>query len=148
MTQSAEYFLAGFFGLTWAQNATLMRIIEKNQYNNTLAGYYQCNNSNTARSRQGTAAAQRWAGIYLEDAVERFNELTPGFKWNATFVSYAQELCAYETVGFGYSSFCGLFTLDEWKGFEYLIDIMFSGNNAFQSPTGRAVGIGYVQEIL
>ena len=60
----------------------------------------------------------------------------------------AQTLCPYETVAFGYSSFCDLFTYQEWQGFEYSIDLSFAGNNYFESPTGRAVGIGYVEEVL
>ena len=59
-----------------------------------------------------------------------------------------QTLCPYETVAFGYSAFCDLFTYEEWQGFEYSIDLSFAGNNYFQSPTGRAVGIGYVEEVL
>ena len=60
----------------------------------------------------------------------------------------AQTLCPYETVAFGYSAFCDLFTYEEWLGFEYSIDLNFAGNNYFQSPVGRAVGIAYVQEVL
>lgn len=59
-----------------------------------------------------------------------------------------QTLCPYETVAFGYSAFCDLFTFSEWEGFEYSIDVAFAGNNYFQSPTGRAVGIAYVEEVL
>lgn len=59
-----------------------------------------------------------------------------------------QTLCPYETVAFGYSAFCDLFTYEEWRSFEYSIDLSFAGNNYFQSPTGRAIGIGYVEEIL
>ena len=59
-----------------------------------------------------------------------------------------QTLCPYETNGLGYSEFCDLFTYDEWKGFEYSIDLDFAGGSMFQNPTGRAVGIGYVQEKL
>ncbi|KAL8949672.1 MAG: hypothetical protein Q9222_004233 [Ikaeria aurantiellina] len=59
-----------------------------------------------------------------------------------------QTLCPYETVALGYSAFCDLFTYEEWQGFEYSIDLSFAGNNYFQSPTGRAVGIAYVEEIL
>ena len=51
-------------------------------------------------------------------------------------------------MAFGYSSFCSLFTYEEWLGFEYSIDLSFAGDNYFQSPTGRAVGIGYVEEFL
>lgn len=48
----------------------------------------------------------------------------------------------------GYSNFCDLFTLTEWKGYEYAFALQLTGNNLFQSPTGRAVGIGYVEEFL
>ena len=41
-----------------------------------------------------------------------------------------------------------MFTYQEWLDFEYSIDLSFAGNNYFQSPTGRAVGIGYVEEFL
>jgi hypothetical protein len=40
MTKSAEYFLAGFFGLEWTDNATLVLAIEDRTgvWNNSLAG--------------------------------------------------------------------------------------------------------------
>ncbi|KAF2214126.1 hypothetical protein CERZMDRAFT_58067 [Cercospora zeae-maydis SCOH1-5] len=132
MRKSAEYFLAGFFGLGWADNATLVFAIETDTgiWNNTLAGYDNCNNSNT-----GVSAA-------------RLNQYSSGFNWTIADAYNAQSLCAYETVALGYSAFCGLFTYAEWEGYEYSIDLSFAGNNMFQSPTGRAVGIGYVVEIL
>lgn len=76
------------------------------------------------------------------------NSYGPAFNWSATDAYNAQSLCAYETVGLGYSEFCGLFTYEEWEGYEYSVDINFAGNDMFQSPTGRAVGIGYVVEIM
>lgn len=51
-------------------------------------------------------------------------------------------------VAYGYSAFCDLFTYDEWVGFEYSLDITFAGSSAFQSPVGRAIGLGYVQEVV
>ncbi|KAK4962330.1 hypothetical protein LTR66_012699 [Elasticomyces elasticus] len=150
MTQSAEYFLAGFFGLDWTLNATLERIIEgwTGSWNNSLAGYDNCNNSKTGVSFGGADATKKWAEIYLANATERLHALIPGFNWTVTDSYNAQSLCAYETVAFGYSVFCDLFTYEEWEGYEYSVDIGFAGNDAFQSPTGRAVGIGYVQEVL
>lgn len=148
MTQSAEYFLAGFFGLQWPNNATLELIIEQNLFNNSLAGYFQCNNSNTNVSTQGTAAQKQWASVYLADATKRLQSMIePSDTINITDVFNFQSLCAYETVALGYSEFCKLFTYEEWEGYEYSVDLSFAGNNAFQSPTGRAVGIGWVQEI-
>lgn len=150
MTKSAEYFLAGFFGLQWPMNVTLELIIESTTgiWNNTLAGYDNCNNSNTYVNTGGNNATEQWASIYLANATARLAPLAPGFNWTVTDSYNAQSLCAYETVGLGYSQFCGLFTYEEWQGYEYSIDINFAGNNAFQSPTGRAIGIGYVQEVL
>ncbi|KAL8732074.1 MAG: hypothetical protein Q9166_003028 [cf. Caloplaca sp. 2 TL-2023] len=148
MLKSAEYFMAGFFGLEWTNNATLELIIEEQGFNNSLAGYCRCNNFNLAVNEGGTNASEIWEDIYLQNAMKRLQALSPDFKFNVSDVYNMQTLCPYETVALGYSAFCDLFTYEEWQGFEYSIDLSFAGNNYFQSPTGRAVGIGYVQEIL
>jgi hypothetical protein len=150
MTQSAEYFLAGFFGLGWTQNATLELIIEQNGFNNSLAGYYDCPNSNLAVATGGNTALTAWAAVYLKNATARIQQQITGtgLNWTVTDTYSAQSLCAYETVALGYSAWCGLFTFEEWQGYEYSVDINFAGNNAFQSPTGRAVGIGWQQELF
>jgi hypothetical protein len=148
MTQSAEYFLAGFFGLGWTQNATLELVIEQNTFNNSMAGYFQCPNANLGVSAGGTNASAQWESVYLANATQRISPLITGYNWTIADTYNAQSLCAYETVALGYSAFCGLFTYEEWLGYEYSVDISFAGNNAYQSPTGRAVGIGWVQEFL
>lgn len=58
-----------------------------------------------------------------------------------------QNLCVYEYTSLGGSSFCSLFTEQEWKDFEYNIDVQYYGDYAYGSPTGRAQGIGYVLEL-
>ncbi|KAI5451363.1 hypothetical protein NCC49_001672 [Naganishia albida] len=57
-------------------------------------------------------------------------------------------MCPYETVALGYSAFCDLFTVEEWKAFEYRYDIMWWYGSSFGSPVARASGIGYVQELV
>ncbi|MCJ1375051.1 hypothetical protein MMC20_006285 [Loxospora ochrophaea] len=148
MLKSAEYFLAGFFGLQWTNNASLEVIIEMDGFNNSLAGYDQCNNSNTEVSAGGANATAMWQKIYLQNATSRLASLAGDYNWTLSDTYNAQTLCPYETVAFGYSAFCDLFTFEEWQGFEYSLDLSFAGGSQFQSPTGRAVGIGYVQEIL
>lgn len=152
MLKSAEYFLAGFFGLEWTNNATLEVMIEGTpEYaptlNNTLAGYDNCNNSNNYLSTGGANASTAWSNIYLQDATKRFKALSGKYNWTVADSYNAQSMCPYETVAYGYSSFCDLFTFDEWKGYEYSVDLSFMGNDMFASPTGRAVGIGYVEEL-
>ena len=95
-----------------------------------------------------TDASDEFIASYTEAAVKRFNSMTTGFVWNSSWIYNAQQLCSYETIGLGYSSWCDLFTYQEWNDFEYSIDIDFAGTYAFQSPTSRAVGVGYVEEVL
>ena len=60
MLQSAEYFLAGFFGLQWPTNATLEVIIEGEGFNNSLAGYFNCPGSDLPASATGDVGAREW----------------------------------------------------------------------------------------
>ncbi|KIW62311.1 hypothetical protein PV04_10495 [Phialophora macrospora] len=141
MLKSAEYFMAGCFDLEWTHNASLVPIIEQNLFNITLAGYMSCNNSKYYLSTGGNNASVIWENIYLADATKRLKALAGGYDCPVADSYNGQTLCPYEHV-----AFCDLFTYEEWQGFEYSIDLHFNGNNGFGSPTGRAIGIGYVEE--
>ncbi|RDA85169.1 hypothetical protein CP532_2371 [Ophiocordyceps camponoti-leonardi (nom. inval.)] len=146
MLKSAENWLAGFFGLDWTNNATIEVIIEHDGFNNSLSGTLNCPNAYPKSA--GPDARDAWARTYLKNATARFQNLTEGFVWTADDVYSAQTMCPYETVAYGSSRFCDLFTYDEWKDFAYSIDLYFAGASAFHSPTGRATGLGYQQEIM
>lgn len=148
MVKSAENFLSGFFGLSWQNNATLELIIDETGFNNSLAGYNACPNNQNVRSAAGANASELWQSIYLKNATDRLNSMSTGFNWTTSYAYDAQQLCAYETVNDGFSKFCDLFTYEEWLYFEQAIDLEFAGTFGFQSPTGRAVGVGYVEEVL
>lgn len=82
MLKSAEYWMSGFFGLSWTNNASLEVIIEQPfNTNNSLAGYDQCNNSNTYVSTGGNNASRIWENTYLADATERLKALSGGYNW-------------------------------------------------------------------
>ncbi|KAB8302460.1 hypothetical protein EYC80_005868 [Monilinia laxa] len=111
--------------------------------------YDNCPNANNYRSAGGSNATNQWVATYLQDATARFQSMvSPEFNWTVVDTYAAQTMCPYETVAYGYSAFCNLFTYQEWADFEYSIDLYFSGGSSFSSPTGRAVGIGYVQEVV
>ena len=59
-----------------------------------------------------------------------------GIEWTLGDTYAAQNMCPYETVAYGFSRFCDLFTWEEWVGFGYSVDLAFAGNDAFQSTTG------------
>ncbi|KAF7968230.1 hypothetical protein HWV62_31613 [Athelia sp. TMB] len=150
MVDSALHFAAGFFGVrTYQTDYNQVIIIEESGFNNTLAPYEQCNNSNSdAIGYFGSVAAANWSAIYLKPAVKRLGSLLKGVNLTVTDVSDMQSTCAYETVALGYSEFCGLFTEEEWKGFEYSIDLEFWYSDGPGQPTAAAQGIGYVQELV
>ncbi|KAG9507459.1 hypothetical protein J7337_001011 [Fusarium musae] len=145
MLKSAENWMAGFFGLEWTNNATIEVIIEAPGFNNSLAGGLNCPNSDKADYVTPVAA---WYEKYLKDATARFNNVTEGFTWTPADVWAAQNMCPYETVAYGFSRFCDLFTYEEWEHFGYSIDLGFSSGAGFQSPVGRATGLGYQQEVM
>jgi Histidine phosphatase superfamily (branch 2) len=59
-----------------------------------------------------------------------------------------QSICAYEYNYLYSSDFCNLFTEQEWEGFESTLDIEYFYDYSFGQPTGRAQGIGYLQELI
>ncbi|GJN68388.1 3-phytase A [Purpureocillium lilacinum] len=146
MLKSAENWMAGFFGLEWPNNATIEVIIEKQGFNNSLAGSLNCPNADS--KGPGNEARAKWIHTYLQDATTRFQALSEDFTWTVDDVYAAQTMCPYETVAYGFSKFCDLFTYEEWEGFGYSIDLFFSSYSAFHSPAGRAVGLGYQQEVI
>ncbi|KAK0747888.1 histidine phosphatase superfamily [Apiosordaria backusii] len=146
MLKSAENFMAGFFGLEWTRNATIEVIIEGQGFNNSLAGYLNC--PNEGKVDGGSKAREKWIGVYLQNATERLGKLVEGYEWTVQDTYAAQTMCPYETVAYGFSKFCELFTYEEWLHFGYSIDLYFYGNDAFGSPVGRAIGLGYQQEVV
>ncbi|KZT05885.1 phosphoglycerate mutase-like protein [Laetiporus sulphureus 93-53] len=149
MLKSALNFAAGFFGVPdYLTSYNQLIIIENSGYNNTLAPWNACENANNADTDLSGWASGNWTQIYLRDAVSRLQPYLSGFNLTASDVYAMQQLCAYETVALGYSEFCGLFTPEEWEGFEYAIDLSFWYGDGPGFPAAAAQGIGYVQELL
>jgi len=85
---------------------------------------------------------------YLGEATNRLNAYVDSkafFNANDTYAM--QSICAYEYSALGSSDFCFLFTQAEWEGFEYTLDLEYYYDYSFGNPTGRAQGLGYLQEL-
>lgn len=119
MLKSAEYFMAGFFGLEWTNNATIEVIIEASGFNNSLAGSKGCPNSG---KEAGINATIEWVGKYLQKgeaetmilqigsyqistlmtaiylANARLSSMVQGYDWDIVDTYAAQSMCPYETV--------------------------------------------------
>ncbi|KAJ3489520.1 hypothetical protein NLI96_g2067 [Meripilus lineatus] len=149
MLASALNFAIGFFGYPFEGQYQQSITIESRGFNNTLAPYKTCPNARTSsKSERSLLYVREWAAIYLADAHARLAPLMSGYDLTIEDVYVFQQLCAYETVALGYSKFCELFTEEEWKGFNYALDLYFWYDSAFGSPVARVQGIGYVQELV
>ncbi|KAF7329418.1 Acid phosphatase [Mycena kentingensis (nom. inval.)] len=149
MVDSALHFAAGFFGVQQYQTDYHQLLeIEALGFNSTLAPYDQCPNANNAIATIATNFTNAWAEIYLKDAQKRLAPHISGLTLNTTWLFAMQQTCAYETVALGYSAFCDLFTEEEWKGFEYSVDLSFWYNNGPGNPAVAAQGIGWVYELV
>lgn len=58
-----------------------------------------------------------------------------------------QQLCGYETVIKGSSSFCHLFTSEEWISFEYYFDIKYHFELAYGNILSPYLGIHWTKSI-
>ncbi|KAJ5224949.1 hypothetical protein N7468_006174 [Penicillium chermesinum] len=146
--ESARWWLSGFFGNTGANSSyaeyNLVIIPEEENFNNTLSSTSVCTNG----SENAAIDELIFTGISTKAANERLAKFLPDdFGLNATDIFAMLNLCPYEYATLGRSSFCALFTEQEWRDFEYILDINFYGNYGFGAPSGRAQGIGYVQEL-
>ncbi|KAH7912604.1 histidine phosphatase superfamily [Hygrophoropsis aurantiaca] len=150
MVDSALNFAAGFFEVrTYLEDYHQEIIIEADGFNNTLAPYGTCSNSNVENiGYYGDGQSAKWAAIYLQKALKRLQPMIQGYNLTITDLGNMQDLCAYETVALGYSMFCDLFTEEEWEGYEYGMDLSFWYSEGPGNPTSAAMGLGYVQELV
>ncbi|KAI0686814.1 phosphoglycerate mutase-like protein [Cytidiella melzeri] len=149
MVDSAINFAAGFFGVQNYQNSFNLEIeIEEYPFNNTLAPWQNCLPNGDTYYVLGNQAIDAWVDVYLKDTVKRLQPSLKGVNLTASIVYAMQNLCPFETVALGSSEFCGLFTQQEWEGFEYALDLYFWYGNGPGNPVTAAQGIGYVQELL
>ncbi|KAJ1301150.1 hypothetical protein OPQ81_003562 [Rhizoctonia solani] len=149
MLESSINFALGFFGhpIEGQYQQVIMTVLPG--LNNTISPWNTCPNSNIpAKAFRGSMLVQKWCDIYLKDAVKRFKDMAPEVDWSIEDAYTAQKMCAYETVALGYSEFCGLFTKEEWDGFDYSLDLTFWYNDAYGSPIGQALGLGWVSELV
>ncbi|GAA5985595.1 hypothetical protein JCM10908_007034 [Rhodotorula pacifica] len=148
MVKSALNFAAGFFGIPFEEQYHQLITIEAPRFNNTLAPYMTCPNANDGRLTDGHTKRRNWVRRYLDSALPRVQAQVEGVTLTHEHLFDMQLLCAYELVSLGGSSFCSIFTEDEWRGFEYAHDIEFFDSYSFGQPAQAAMGKGWAQEWL
>ncbi|KAI9459508.1 histidine phosphatase superfamily [Lactarius psammicola] len=97
----------------------------------------------------GDAESGRWLAIYAPPITERLNAAAPGADLTDEDTYNLMSLCAFHSQAImGPSPFCGLFTTEEFRGFEYFGDVDKFYDNGHGGNLGRVRGVGYVNELL
>ncbi|TFK56976.1 phosphoglycerate mutase-like protein [Heliocybe sulcata] len=150
MLHSALNFAAGFFGIdSYQTDYNELIIVESDGYNNTLAPWNACPNNNLESiGYYGDSLQDQWIETYLAPTLERLQPLVQGVNLTTSDLYNMQSACAYETVALGFSDFCGVFTEEEWEGFNYALDVSFWYSYGPGNPTSAAIGLGWVGEMV
>ncbi|KAF2713514.1 phosphoglycerate mutase-like protein [Pleomassaria siparia CBS 279.74] len=150
MVKTAENFAAGFFGVPeYLDQVSIEILVETPGLNNSGAPYDVCNNSNVAdKGGIGSTVAAKFALDAFNSTIARLQSQASGIDFTPTDAIAMLQLCSYETHALGYSSFCDLFSEDDFLNYEYFYDLSFYYNNGPGSPVSAAQGKGYLDEYL
>lgn len=153
----------------------LVVIPEVDPFNNTLASYDSCpgdsregyqgyvlpsqtksshypNHKSLTIHMYRDTAAESFLPALTHSAISRLSRYLPeDLPLTPSDILAMLNMCPYEYATYSAhpssSPFCTLFTEQEWKDYEYILDLQFYGNYGFGASTGRAQGIGYVLEL-
>jgi len=109
----------------------------------TLTPYGSCP---AYSSSSGSEQSAVYKDKFSRPIVARLNALAPDFNFTADDVYGMMELCGYESVIRGSSPFCelGLFSPDDWLGWEYTADIQYHYNVGYGSGVAGAFGLPWL----
>ncbi|KIK65846.1 hypothetical protein GYMLUDRAFT_158434 [Collybiopsis luxurians FD-317 M1] len=142
VVKSAESWTYGFSAASSLRFNPVLSVILDANANDTL--HNSCNAIGTSDNQTDT-----WIAIYTKPIVERLNNAAPGANLTAIDVYYLMALCAFESVATeAVSNWCGLFDENEWKSFEYEMDLDKYYGTGYGQPLGPVQGVGYINELI
>ncbi|KAH9981123.1 acid phosphatase [Lactifluus volemus] len=97
----------------------------------------------------GDAESKKWLDVFAPSITKRLNSAAPGAKLHDKDTHKLMSLCAFHSqITMEPSPFCGLFTAEEFKGYEYYADVNKFYHTGYGGYLGRVQGVGYVNELL
>ena len=100
---------------------------------------------------KGDEERDAWADVFTVPIVARLNANLPGAKLKRDTALYLMDLCPFTTVADPSgtpSAFCGLFSPDEWRSYDYYQSLgKFYGYGA-GNELGPTQGVGFVNELV
>ncbi|KAK8028671.1 hypothetical protein PG991_005727 [Apiospora marii] len=129
----------------------MLIIPEDEGFNNTLS------HANCKAFEDGPASSVKdeaqnaWLEIFAPPIAEKLNQNLPGANFTLDDTIYMMDLCPFNTVADingRISPFCGLFTRDEWNGYDYFQSLGKWYGYGNGNPLGATQGVGFVNELI
>ncbi|QRV88869.1 histidine phosphatase family containing protein [Ceratobasidium sp. AG-Ba] len=117
--------------------------------NNTLA-IETCDAAEALDPEPGDIASQKWISVFAPPITQRLNRLLPGANLNNNDTVSLMSLCGFDTAAKNgtASPWCSVFTKDEFKNYEYSVDLEKYYSKSYGSAYARSEGVGWVNELL
>ena len=117
---------------------------EENRGRNSLLPTKSCQKFH---SSTGSKQANIWLKSYTKPILKRFNSMIENFQFLSKDILAMQQLCGYETIIQGSSSFCHLFTSEEWLSYEYYFDIKYYYEIGYGNDLSPYLGIHWIKSL-
>jgi len=130
-----------------------MLTIPEDEYTNNTLSHQTCPAFESGKYRTwGYHAQQHFGRKFIPKLQEKLNHDLPGSKLDHHQVMYLMDLCPFETVAqpgaFPLSPFCNLFTIEDWKNYDYYKSIGKYYGQGDGNPIGPTQGVGFVNELI
>ena len=127
--ETARYFGEGFFGPHWETDGSAeLEVISEDvsRGGNTLTPGDTCIKYRTDVLGHdfGYLMLEKWQKNFTAPIIERLAEDAHGASLSALDIYGMMEMCGFEVLARGYSSWCDVFTHQEWLQFEYARDLL------------------------
>ena len=129
----------------------ILIIPETDGFNNTLNHGTCTEFEEGAPGDLGTKKQNIWKEIWVPPIQKRLNEKLPGVNFTLEETIYMMDLCPFETVANDnaeISQFCALFSLDEWRKYDYFETLDKWYGYGHGNPLGAAQGVGFANELI
>ncbi|KAF2674817.1 phytase [Microthyrium microscopicum] len=125
-------------------------ISEDSGSNNTL-NHGLCTAFENGTVSVGDSAQKKWLSVFGPAIQKRLNNDLKGANYSLSDVVSFMDLCPFETVASPtgvLSSFCVLFTKDEWKAYDYYESLGKFYGYGPGNPLGPTQGVGFTNELI
>lgn len=102
-------------------------------------------------SEIGDNAQAIWTDVFARNITARLNANLPGVNLSTAETIYMMDLCPFNTIADAegkISPFCGLFTQDEWRSYDYYQSIGKYYGIGGGNPLGPTQGVGFTNELI